>query len=179
MPLAPCLLFRLPQFLASDMGALQYPQYEVCDMDGLYMFAPTQLGCGCVGLCSLLHSWDTVAALQLAVRTGQRHCTVSAAPHTHPPDWPFVATLRSQVHRSHRAFGSRQELLDYEAALRCAGQLADALEVSWLAWQLCSCGGSRPVYASGSDAVLRRMSLCAGAGAGRSPSHCMSSLHGC
>ncbi|PRW59254.1 fanconi-associated nuclease 1-like protein isoform X1 [Chlorella sorokiniana] len=52
----------LSQFLASDMGALQYPQY--------------------------------------------------------------------QVHRSHRAFGSRQELLDYEAALRHAGQLTDALEAN-------------------------------------------------
>lgn len=34
------------------------------------------------------------------------------------------------MHRSHRAFGSRQELLDYEAALCHAGQLTDALEVS-------------------------------------------------
>jgi len=40
-----------------------------------------------------------------------------------------------QVHRSHQAFASRQELLDYEAALRHAGQLTDALEVS--AGRLC------------------------------------------
>ncbi|KAI7839720.1 hypothetical protein COHA_006524 [Chlorella ohadii] len=55
----------LSQFLASDMGALQYPQY--------------------------------------------------------------------QVHRSHQAFASRQELLDYEAALRHAGQLTDALEANGVA----------------------------------------------
>ena len=38
------------------------------------------------------------------------------------------------VHRSVSAFASRQELLDYEAALKAAAQLSDAMEVGLLDW---------------------------------------------